>query len=464
MLRLGIQLAKVNLTTRTGRRRVFFQPSKYLFALAITSVFGLAPLRMVAQEPAPAPAAAQGPQWKNQAEFDLYTAISKETDPKAKLQKLQQWEKEFPDSAFAKQRRTLLMGTYYQLGQAQQAFDTAKQILADDPNDFGALYIVVTLVQAVAGQTPAPAVLDQGQKAATALINVNDAPATMTPQQWATQKPQVQNLAHTTLAWIALQKKDWPTAEGEYQKVLQADPNNGAVDYQLATAIYSEKNPAKTPTALFYYARAASYEGQGALNPAGRQQVMTFVQKAYKGYHGSDEGFNNLLAAAKASPAPPADFTIKNALDIAKAEMANEEEWNKAHPQEALWKGIKDALTGADGANYFNSGMKDSKVQLLKGKVVKLEPATRPKTILLAVEDGKSDGTTADATLKFEMALPGSVELGTELTFEGVPESYTASPFMVVFNVEKEDLHGWTGKNAPAGRGRGGATKKSASK
>ena len=419
---------------------------------------------MVAQEPAPAPAAAQGPQWKNQAEFDLYTAISKETDPKAKLQKLQQWEKEFPDSAFAKQRRTLLMGTYYQLGQAQQAFDTAKQILADDPNDFGALYIVVTLVQAVAGQTPAPAVLDQGQKAATALINVNDAPATMTPQQWATQKPQVQNLAHTTLAWIALQKKDWPTAEGEYQKVLQADPNNGAVDYQLATAIYSEKNPAKTPTALFYYARAASYEGQGALNPAGRQQVMTFVQKAYKGYHGSDEGFNNLLAAAKASPAPPADFTIKNALDIAKAEMANEEEWNKAHPQEALWKGIKDALTGADGANYFNSGMKDSKVQLLKGKVVKLEPATRPKTILLAVEDGKSDGTTADATLKFEMALPGSVELGTELTFEGVPESYTASPFMVVFNVEKEDLHGWTGKNAPAGRGRGGATKKSASK
>src|ERR1700733_3765785 len=100
MLRLGFQVARVNLMTRTGRRRVFFQPSKYLFALAITSVFGLAPLRMMAQEPAPA--AAQGPQWKNQAEFDLYTAISKETDPKVKLQKLQQWEKEFPDSAFAK--------------------------------------------------------------------------------------------------------------------------------------------------------------------------------------------------------------------------------------------------------------------------------------------------------------------------------------------------------------------------
>jgi hypothetical protein len=41
------------------------------------------------------------------------------------------------------------------------------------------------------------------------------------------------------------------------------------------------------------------------------------------------------------------------------------------------------------------------------------------------------------------------VESGTELSFEGVPQSYTASPFMVVFNVEPEKLHGWTGKNAP---------------
>ena len=438
-----------------------FQPSKYFFAIALTGVFGMAPLRMVAQNPAPA--AAQGPQWKNQAEFDLYTAITKENDPKAKLQKLQQWEKDFPDSAFAKNRRTILMTTYYQLQQPAQAIEEAKKILADDPKDFGALYITVTLTQSAAGQNPTPAVLDTGEKAATALLSVNDPPATMTPQQWAAQKPQVQNLAHTTLGWIALQRKNWPTAEDEFQKSLQIDPNNGTIDYQLATAIYSEKDPAKTPTALFYFARAATYEGQGALNPQGRQTVMAYVQKAYKGFHGSDQGFNDLLAAAKASPTPPSGgVTIKSALDIAKAEMANEEEWTKAHPQEAMWKGIKEALTGADGANYFNTSMKDAQLPLLKGKVVKLEPAMRPKTIQLAMEDGKSDGATADATLKFEMALPGNVEPGTELSFEGVPESYTSTPLMVVFNVEKEKLQGWTGKNPPPPHR--AAPKKSASK
>jgi tetratricopeptide (TPR) repeat protein len=432
-----------------------------MFAIAMIGVFVLAPLQVVAQEPAPA--AAQGPQWKNQAEFDLYTAITKENDPKAKLQKLQQWEKEFPDSAFAKQRRTILMSTYYQLQQAPQAIEEAKKILADDPKDFGALYITVTLTQAAAGQNPTPAVLDNGEKAASALLNVNDPPPTMTPQQWTTQKPQVQNLAHTTLGWIALQKKNWQGAESEFEKSLQIDPNNGTIDYQLATAIYSEKDPAKTPTALFYFARAATYDGQGALNPNGRQTVMAYVQKAYKGYHGNDQGFNDLVAAAKANPTPPAGFAIKSALDIAKAEMANEEEWTKAHPQEAMWKGIKEALTGADGANYFNSSMKDAELPKLKGKVVKLEPATKPKTIQLAMEDGKSDGSTADATLKFEMPLPGTVEAGTELTFQGVPESYTASPLMVVFNVEKEKLEGWTGKNAPPVR-RPATTKKSSAK
>ncbi len=441
---------------------MFIQPSKYLFAIALTGVFSLTPLRMLAQEPAPA--AAQGPQWKNQAEFDLFTAITKETDPKAKLQKLAQWEKEYPDTAFIKQRRTLLLTTHFQAGQAKEALDDAAKILADDPKDFSALYITVTLTQSAAGQPPSAAVLDQGEKAAQALLTVNDPPPTIQPDQWATQKPQVQNLAHTTLGWIALQRKNWTTAEAEYQKSLQIDPNNSAIAYQLATAIYSEKDPSKTPAALFYYARAASYEGQGALNPDGRKQVLAFVQKAYKGYHGSNDDFDKLIAAAKASPTPPADFALKSALDIAKAEMANEEEWTKNHPQEAMWKGIKEALTGGDGANYFNSSMKDAQLPPLKGKVVKLEPATKPKTILIAMEDGKSDGSTADATLKFEMPLPGSVEPGTELTFEGVPESYTASPLMVVFNVEKEKLQGWTGKNPAPVRRPAAATKKSSAK
>jgi hypothetical protein len=58
---------------------------------------------------------------------------------------------------------------------------------------------------------------------------------------------------------------------------------------------------------------------------------------------------------------------------------------------------------------------------------------------VLAIEDG----TTPDATLKFDKRLPGKVKAGTELTFEGVPESYAAGPFRVVFRVDRDHLQGW---------------------
>jgi len=62
------------------------------------------------------------------------------------------------------------------------------------------------------------------------------------------------------------------------------------------------------------------------------------------------------------------------------------------------------------------------------------------------------------------MPLPGKVDPGTELTFEGVPDSFTPSPLMVVFNVDKDDLHGWTGKNAAPVRRAPAKKKASASK
>ena len=433
---------------------------KYLIGGLIAAGLCLIPVEVRAQATAPSSSAPQK-NWKDRAEYDLFDAITKDTNPKTKLEKLQQWVKQYPQTDYTSERRTLLLTTYFQLNMAKEAVDVAKQILADDPNNFSALYITLSFTRALGGSNPTPEVLDQGEKAANAILaNINKIPPNFTEEQWKSQRPQIETLADTTLGWIALQRKNWQQAEAEFQKSLQINANDGQVDYYMGTAIASEKDPAKMPTALFYFARAATYEGQGALNPDGRKEVMTYVQRAYKGYHGSDEGFNNLIAAAKSQPLPPAGFTIKSATEIA-AEMEKKAAEEAAKdPQLTLWKNIKAALTAPDGANYFNSSMKDAQVPTLKGKVVKLEPENRPKTIIMALEDG----VTPDATLKFEMALPGKVDAGTELSFEGVPESYTTSPFMVVFNVEPDKLHGWTGKNpAPVRRsakGKAGTKKK----
>jgi tetratricopeptide (TPR) repeat protein len=428
---------------------MLYQPSKILLTAAVAAGLALAPAPAKAQTPAPA---AQGQKnWKDRGEYDMYDAITKDTNPKSRLEKLQQWEKQYPQTDYIQERRTLFLTTYFAIPMPKEAVGIAKQILADDPKNFSALYIITTYTQTLAGIPPATDVMDQGEKAAqTLLANIETLPANFTPEVWKAQRPQVEELAHTTIGWVEMQKKNWPAAEDEFQKALKLDPNSGQLAYYMGTAIASEKDIKKMPAALFYFARAATYQGTGALNPQGQQQVMDYLKKAYKGFHGSDQDFDKLIGAAKAAPMPPPDFSIKSATEIAQAEMQNEEEWTKTHPSEALWKSIKEALTGADGANYFNSSMKDALLPTLKGKVVKLEPELKPKTIVLAMEDGKSDGTVGDASLKFEAPLAGKVDVGTELTFEGVPESYAANPFMVVFNVDKEKLHGWTGKNAPA--------------
>lgn len=410
----------------------------------MAGVLFLGSAQMFAQAQAPA---TQTPQknWKDRAEYDLFDAITKDTNAKTKLEKLQQWEKGYPSTDYAKERQMLFLTTYVALNQPQQAVGIAKQILADDPKNFSALYYIMFYTRPLGGNSPTPEVLDQGNKAAQAIIdNINTPPPNVTEEQWKTARTDVENLAHTTLGWIELQRKNWEGAEAEFQKSLQIKPNNGEVDYLMGTAIASEKKVEKMPQALFYFARAASYEGPDALTPDGRKQVLAYVQKAYKTYHGSDEGFSNLVAAAKASPTPPTDFKIEDAATIADRNAKEQAARDAANPELTLWKNIKAELTGANGASYFESSMKGALLPTLKGKVVSITPALKPKTIVLSLEDG----TTPDATLKFETALPGKVDVGTELSFEGVPASYTASPFMVVFAVEKEKLHGWTGKNA----------------
>ena len=424
------------------------QSSKYLLAIMLTAVLGPAPARMFGQAAAPASAEPQK-NWKDRAEYDLYDSITKDTNPKTRLEKLQQWEKQYPMTEWIDARRTLLLTTYAGLSDAKNAVDEAKQILAVNPKDFTALYYTMLFTIGLYSQNQSADVLDQGEKAAQAILGSLDTPPPgVAADAWAKLRPDLELLANRNLGWIAMQRKNWDAAEAQFQKTLTLSPNDAQVDYWMGTVIVQQKKVEKVPAAMFYFARAATYTTPPLALPADMQKTsLTYVQKLYKNYHGSDEGFNDVLTAAKSNTAPPAGFAIKNANEIAQAAAANEDEYNKAHPSEALWKNLKMTLTGSDGANYFMM-MKGTEVPTLKGKVIKLEPALKPKTILLAMVDSSNNTTTADATLKFEMALPGKVEEGAELTFEGVADSYTANPFMVVFNVDAEKLHGWTGKNA----------------
>lgn len=412
----------------------------------------------------------KGPQWADRAEYDMEQAAEKDATPATRIQKLDQWKAKYPNTAFKVLRQTLYLRTYAQMNKPRDTFDAAKALLALDSNNLdglGAIIYNVFLLQPASADD-----MSVANKVAHQVLDNLDTlfatpPQGVDPGKWQDAKKQEHVLAQNCIGWIAMQQKDYPKAEAEFTKSLQLQPNAGQISFWLGTVIAQQKNPdpLKQSAALYHFARAAAFDGPGAY--ALRKDAQSYLEKAYAQYHGSKEGLDKLEAQAKASALPAADFKVPSKVDIEKAQIEAEEKDRAAHPMATLWSSIKDALTGAEGDSYFNDKMKDAElpggangVDRFKGKLISMTPAVRPKELVLSI----GDGTTPDVKLKFEAPLPGKMDPGSELSFEGVAKEFSKDPFMVTFEVDKSKLQGWEGKNAapPAKKGVRRAAPKSA--
>jgi len=416
--------------------------------------------------------AAQEPKkdWKNTEEFNLFQAYQK-ADPKGKIEALDKWKAAFPASDFADEREEQYLIIYQQMNMNRQAFDKAAEILKTRPSHFYSLAAIERLVYTLPPPLASPD-LDTAEHVSKYLLDNLDTvfapankPADIKDADWSTYKPAMKNAAQATLGWVYVQRKDHPKAETELTKYLHLDPTQASTSLTLGGELLAQHqdHPEKIPLGLYQYAHAATYDGQNSLPEAARKQALDYLTKTYTTYHGSKDGLEKLLALAKNSPFPPEGFSIESTHDIAVKQAAAEEDFIKAHPDLGLWQtAIKDPLTKDGGEAYFEMRVKDNLlpggangVQKFKGKIISMTPATKPKQIVLALEQPN----VPDVTLELSQALPGKMEAGEELQFEGVAKSYTRQPFMVVFEVEPKQIDGWTGKNAAPARPPAGKSK-----
>lgn len=396
---------------------------------------------------------------KNQQEADLINSLPKEADPAKRLQTLDTWTKEFPETQFSDERAQIYLATYQQLRKPQEAFNKAKEILAKHPNDFTALYTIIAYVPYLNNGNPSAGDLDAAEQASNHVIKNADEifansnkPGDIPADNWPKMKGTTLPLAQKTIGMIYFQRKDWPRAEVELTKALQDDPTQGQVAYMLATAMFSQRqqDPKKQPPAIFEFARAATYDGANSLPAQMRQTLQASTAKMYKAYHGGDDGFNDVVALAKTNALPPSGFSIKSTAEIAADKAAAQAAADAANPMLALWRNIREQLVADAGQAYFDGTVKDAAlpggangITKFKGKIVSMTPENRPKEIVLAVEKAG----VADVTLKFETALPGKMDSGEELEFEGVAKAFQKDPYMLTMETEKDKITGWTGKN-----------------
>lgn len=401
------------------------------------------------------------PQWKDgQVEWNMFSAAQKETDPKKKLALTDAWKQKYPETEFKLVRLQLYLNAYQQLNEFPHLLATLNDMLALNPSDLTVMSPI--LYYTVVSNDASPAALENAEKVArTALANLDHKPPAITDEQWPQARTQIESLAHKALGWVAMQRKNGETAQQEFIKSLQIDANQGEVDYWLGNTLRADKTPAKICQALFYFARAATYDGPGALPPQGRQQLDDYLRKAYNSYHGQDDaGLNQLRTLAKAQAFPPEGFKIESAQEVA---LRKQQEFQQSNPQLAMWMTLKQALTGPDGQQFFDSSMKGAQVpggaqgvQTFKATVIAARPGVRSKELVVGLADPK----VAEVTLKLDTPVPGKPAIGGEIEFEGVPTEFTADPFHITFEVERAKIKGLKVEAAPATRKAGAPHKK----
>jgi len=437
-----------------------------------------------AQDKQPEAAKPAGPQFKDNAEFQLADGANKENDPAKRLALLQQWKDKYPATEWVDTRQDMFLVTYSQLGQsdaanpkwARQEFDQALDILKTRPNHVRAIYATVTRVLAIK-PAPTPADLDIAEKNANLILDSPDTvfaaankPAGVTDAQWAQTKTTSKPMAEAQLVNIYLARKDDKRAVDDLRKLIQKDPTNAVASYRLGQAMMSilaaEKKPQDQPPALYQIARAVAYDGPGALPANQKPAIQTYLANAYKIFHGSTDGLSDMLATAKTNPFPPANFSIDSTVDIATRQAAAQKAEQDKDPIMYTWiHTIKDGLA-TKGDAFFDMYIKDAGLpaadetttpptpRYYKAKIISISPNPKPKEILVGIE--KAD--VADAKLTFETALPGKMDIGEHIEFTGraADWSHDQQNVVITFDVDpKEGLKGWTGKNTPPGRGGG---------
>ena len=401
-----------------------------VLAVAASALAQAAP----AQEPA-AGAAAQKPaqsnkQIKDPAEYNAYMAAVNSKDANGKASALESFLQTYPSSVIKEDALELLMKTYQQLNNVPKIEETGQKLLQVNPNNMTALALLAYLKRyqclGATDQTQASALCAQaGEFGQRGLQQLETAPKPegYADADWAKMKDSFKAIFAAAVGNNELTKKNYTAAIPNLLEALKANSNDYITTYQLAVA-YLEQKPIVVD-GLFWGAKAADLAQKQ--NPAAAAQFTKYVKSKYVRYHGAEEGFDQLMAAAASAPTLPAGFTVAPAPSPADqaAEMC------KTTPPDKMgfgeWEFIFTSGNQQCSDTVWNA-IKGKKLQM-QGKVLEVTPTV----LKIAATEDAINANTPEITLNMTATIPAKLlpKPNTNLLFEGQPDSYTASPFMM---------------------------------
>ena len=349
--------------------------------------------------PSPAPTTLHiGPAWRDQGEYVIGTAASREKDPAKQLELVKEWERQYPSTEL-KTQRTILKSR-----------------------------ALVAVLQSVWGKTD-PAILEPARAAGLELAgNLGEyfsedlRPSGESLDQWAQERWNSEVQLHQALAYIAQVEKDDATAEIELRKVLTVDPDEAGTSYELGAVILREmaadNQLSRYSEAIYDFARSLTVTGPNALPPEQKTLAEDALKRSYGSYHGSTDGMDDLMMQVSASALPPADFHIMSVDEL-------NQYVKDTRPDLEFWRNAKTALL-EKGDRQF-AVIKDMAIPVTFHATVVSQIS--PNRIVVNIDDAPA----GDAILRLDAVNFAAIRPGAELDFRGYPDSWTREPYTMTF-------------------------------
>jgi hypothetical protein len=385
------------------------------------------------------------------AEYNAYNSAITQTDPKAKAAALEAYLTAYPQSSVKAAVLEQLMLAYASFDPAK-TLDAADRLLQVDPNNLRALtfetYFRLTGADAITDPAGKQAPLDKAAEYGQKGLAVTK-PADTSAADFAALQAQAKPVFYRAIAAAALNKKDTATAITNYKQELASVPvadtsKPGPLlqdTYYLGLA-YLQSTPPDLLNCTWYVSRFVAF----APEPY-KSQMLPTAKYCYKRYHGSDEGYDAVLAAAQTSLDPPATFTIKPAPKP--EDMAHD--LVTSTPEADLPK-----LAISDREFVLANGKPEDADKVwntMKGKSVTIPDAvvieSSPTVLKVAVSDDAVASKTPDFTFNMkasEEKLPpaaakkladdtaAATVVGQKVTLSGTFDSYTPKPLMIMMS------------------------------
>ena len=241
------------------------------------------------------------------AEYNAYTAAVNTQDATKRAEELEAFVQQYPQSVVLTGALEQELAAWQTAGDSTQMKRTAKRLLAADPGNVRVLGIVVALDRVSAAQGDLASLNEMCVEATGGMREVPmwRKPASMTDADFTVLSKLMNDIFIGAEGFCAVQEKNYSQGRDWLARALAIDPTNVMDVYELAIADL-ETTPLDANG--FWYCARAIHLAQSAAIPQDASAIVNYCETKYRQFHGADDGWNAVMAAAAAQNAPPADF------------------------------------------------------------------------------------------------------------------------------------------------------------